>query len=265
MKIIVDLPLLYLDDVTYDNETLRYEKMRMELWHDGLKEISNIISTSKDIFFQTEMVINKELLEQSGLDPDSVAFNLSKFLFKDIKRVEAVRQSFVKTIRYDEIEPDHYDATKTYVVDNLIYEIFTPDELQEFAANMASDRLFEMSVREVIGELEFIDEYFDVIDTKRVAIELRKKLKRDDNVSLLSKKIFENDEELIHWMIDYNEEFTLDTIEIYMDYVKLGKHLTETEDDIIMEMERVGQHLVSMGDVKFPDGTSEYFYIFERY
>lgn len=266
MNITIDLPLLQLEDVIYDDDTLRYEKMRMEMWHDNnLKTLSDIISTSQDIFFQSEMTINKGLLEQSDLDPDNVSFGLAKFLFKDIQRAEVVRQHFDTIKRYDEIEPEIYDATKTYVVNDITYEVYSYNELMSYARQSTSDRLYDMSISEIIGEVEFIKDYFDVINVKRVAKDIRKKIKEDSLNSSMSDDFFNNDEEIIMWMSEHDEEYLFDVIQSHMDYEKLGNQTVDSEEEAIVELENIGQTLTFAGDVTFIDNASSYFYVFERY
>lgn len=261
MKITIDLPLLQLEDITFDVETLKYEDRRLELWNN-LQKVSDSLTASSDIFFQTEMTINKELLEQSGLDIDNTTIKLAEILFDDIHRAEAVRQHF-GTITYDEIEvgSESLNASATYVVGDSYYDVFNEKELLDYGREVSENYMKDSSVMELIGEIENLNDYFDVIDVKGLSSVFRKKMKNENLPFDQNNK----DEEVIIWMSEHDEEYTLDNIENFLDYGKLAEQMIHDEESAAAQLHGLDGDHIFANDVELNGYGTKYFHIFERY
>jgi hypothetical protein len=143
------------------------------------------------------------------------------------------------------------------------------NQLMIEARDYYNDYTREMSIEETIGDIKYLDDYFDVIDTENLANFIREEIIELDMDDYFSEETLGDDEKLIKAFIEtgHGEEFIFDTIEKkdLFDYEKYSETNITTVDDALNYIEPY------MGDLKYRGQTtldgwkpSEVF-VFERF
>ena len=164
MNIKIDLPLIKVNGVIFEDETLLFQSKKLELWKTNISKISEHIKIVQDLFFQSEMVIDEKLLDQLGIDIETSTFELVKLLFKNLETVTNLQK--YTNVRFDEIEADYESKIggNRYSIGYDEYEVLYENELIDYAREFERNRINGLSIEEIIGDIDYISDYFDVIN-----------------------------------------------------------------------------------------------------
>ena len=162
----IDLPLLQLSNVSYDDETITYEGRRLELWNTDIVNLFENLKGAAYIFFQDKMTtIDTDVLKASYDTVDNATMHLSKLLFEYIHKAHILRQNL--DMRFDEIkEVVLQDKTTVYEANGTDYTIFDSKELFSRAKAGVIDNIKGDTPEDVVNN---IADYQDIIDIKKLA------------------------------------------------------------------------------------------------
>jgi hypothetical protein len=169
MNVDFDLPLLKLKGIKYDDENFRYNGYRLETWNSNdLQKIGEHFQVAEDLFFQTEMSINKDLLSQLELDHDKITLELANLLFGNLEMATNL-QKFTG-VRFDEIniEFEGQGGSNRYTIDGEEYDVYYENELISDAKDFNRDYVTDMGLEELIGDIKYLSDYYDVIDPDKL-------------------------------------------------------------------------------------------------
>ena len=268
MIVKIDLPLLKLNNIEFSDEHLRYNGYRLSTYNSELSKITDQFGIAEELFFQTETLINKGLLEQLNLDMENTTYELSNLLFGNLEFAVAVQKA--TDVRFDQIEVT-YDGngSNIFEIDGQEWVAMYEHQLMVEARDFYNEYTRDMSFEEIIGDIKYINDYFDVIDTENLAIFIKEEIIELDLDDYFSEETLDDDEKLIKAFIEtgHGEEFILDTIEkkYLFDYEKYS------ETNIIDVEDALNYIAPYMGDLKYRGQTtldgwkpSEVF-VFERF
>lgn len=266
MNVTINLPLLKLRNCDYSEETLRSEEFgRIEMWRDAeLKTIAASISVASDMFFQTELDVDDEFLKQTGTDADKLTFIIIGQMFSDLYKVTALQQHL--EVRFDEITPDREPKIggHTYSVDGTEYDVYYNSEVIEIAREFQIEYMKNSSISDVIGDIEYIEDFFGAINIKLLSKFIRTKIEEDELEDFVPDEAMEDNKKLILWMAKEDEEFVLDKLEKCFDYDKMAELDINSVDEAVTQMNSYSEHLFS--DTISVDGsTKKFVHIFRRY
>lgn len=266
MNVTINLPLLKLSNCDYSDETLRSKQFgRIEMWRDEeLKTVATSISVAEDMFFQTELDIDDEFLKQSGIDADKLTYIIIGQIFSDLYKVTALQQHL--EVRFDEITPESEPKVggHSYDVDGEEYDVYYNSEVIDIAKEFHIDYMKNSSIQDVIGDIQYIEDFLPAIDVKSFARVIKKKVEDEELEDFMPDDAWGNDKALVLWMAKEDEDFFMDNLERYFSYDKMAEWDIKTVDEAVTQMNSYSEHLFS--DVISVDGsTKKFVHIFRRY
>ena len=229
MKLTINLPLLKLN-ATFSEETIRYGKnSRIELWRSKkLKKLPESIKFAQDIFFQDNLEMDETFFNSIELDSLDATFELVRMMFDNLQKVVALQEHL--EVRFDEIEPisERDKSFHIYDVDGTEYAVFYDRDLMAYAIELQIDTMNNSSMSDIMGQISYVEDYFEVIDVKKTARRIRDKLDKE-NVSEedLSNDIYNDDKKLIVWMADEDEYYLADLLHDTFNFEEFAKNSVE--------------------------------------
>lgn len=266
MNIDINLPLLKLNDVTLDNELLKHEDNFLKMYsNSSLQKILEAINTAKNIFFQDKISIDKNLLNQIGLDHYKMTTELSKILFDNVLYAEALR--IYLECRYDEFyeyaESKEDGCTFILEINERYFDVYNEEQLIRAARENAYYNLNNRGMLEIIGDIEYIADYFDLIEVEKLVKDIKSTIKSNDSKVPDDVDINDN-EDFIKWFAEEYEEIFFDTLEEYFDFDKAVKQWVSNDTEAVSEMEGFGSSIVWSGNTKLDGFKSQHLYVYER-
>lgn len=263
MKITISLPLIKMD-ATFSDDTIRYGKgSRIELWHtDEMKSLAENMKTAGDIFFQDNLDLDESFLTNIGLDAYNTTFEFVDAMFSDKNKVVALQQHL--KVRFDEIEPEYEPKVGAHIydVDGEEYGVYYNSEVIESAKELHIDYMMNSSIQDVIGDIQYIEDFLPAIDIKAFAKAIRKKVEDDELQDFMPDDAWESDTKMVLWMVKEDEDFFMDNLEKYFNYDKMAELDINTVDEALVQVGQYSEHIFT----GTPNGTDKkLIHIFKRY
>jgi len=264
MIVDIDLENLKLKGLTYDDEVLRYNGYRLELWNSPLIKITESFAMAVELFFQESFVIDTDTLKKFNFDIGNTTIELSNLLFDNIQMAEAIHQYTLAP--YNEIS----EGIVTY--DNPIIYKYAGDELEAYyesqvistAKEFKANYLSEMNLDEIVDE--YILDYLDFTDTIKLVDILRDSVSNEadgDYTELLSI------DDSIEFIKKYNKQFEDLVVQIedndLFDYDKFVDDEIYNIDTAIEEVSPYIGDMVFDKVISIAGWNETKVYIFERY
>lgn len=267
MNVDIDLPLLKLKGVKYIDKEFKYDGYRLTTFDANLEKLGNHFEVAQEFFFQDEMVINKGVLDEVGLDVEKTTYELANILFGNLETAANVQKH--TGVRFDQIKPEfegHGDGNR-YSVDGQEYDVYYENELMATAKEYHSDYARDQGISDMIGDIKYINDYYDVIDADKLW-ELIEEYAEDEGLDLSEapddvKKAIQwfademgDDGDFIFELIDEKELFDYDA---YTD-----SSIGDVDYAVDVMNPYVGD-LEYTGSVSLDGWKESIVYIFERY
>lgn len=213
-NISIELPDLELYSITYDEGYFKFNDYSMKSNYD-LKKLESFFGDAASIFFQTEFLINEELIESLNEDLEKITYEFARLLFDDFEKARAVFLALEKNYRFDEITIS-FEGTNnpsSYNVDGISYDVCYPNELisigqqnyYDYLNDQGFDDLFDT---DVINET-IIKKYLKAVNIKKLAEFIRLHIKENESLdSTIPVEVLNDDKELVDTFIDMNDEFS---------------------------------------------------------
>lgn len=273
MKIDIDLPHLILKGVRYEDETFYYDGYKLEAWKGDITKLVNHIQAAKDFFFQEEMSINKDISTEIGLDLEYLTFELANLLFSNLEKAVAVWNATNKEYRFDEIELTwEGQGSSLFNIDGTDYDAYYYNELIEQAQQFHFDYINDMPISDTIGDIKYLSDYFDVIDTTKLADEIRAELDQMDMLNYMSEDTLDDDIKLIKAFVDMNDDYNIEdfiwdtlTDKELFDIDAYTQGIIDNESDAIDQMSGMIGDLIYNGQTVLDGWKPSTVYVFERY
>lgn len=265
MKISIELPLLKLKDVEYDDEYFRYEGYILSTFNNVLTEMNKQFEIAQDLFFQEEISIDKDFLEQLKLDAETVTYELANLLFGNLEKAVGVQK--YTGARFDQINVEYEGQGEArYIVDDTEYTVMYTDEAILQAREIDSENVGDMGLSELVGDIKYINDYFDIINPEKFLTVL-KDFSEAENINLNG--IPEDTKKAIRWLIkeidDPNSVFELIEDKGLFDYVDYAETNIVDVDFAIDVLNPYFGDMVYSGKTVLNGWKPNTVYIFERY
>jgi len=197
MRIIIDLPLIKLQGVEYSDEHFRYNGYKLSTFNGSLAEMSKQFEIAQELFFQDEMSINKDFLEQVKLDTETVTYELANLLFGNLEKAVGLQK--YTGVRFDQINVEFEgQGGARYEVDDINYDVMYEDEAIAEAREFDRDYAIDMGLSELIGDAKYIDDYFDIINPEKLLTTLKD---FSESQKIEMKGIPDDTKKAISWLI----------------------------------------------------------------
>lgn len=270
MTVDFDLPLIKVKGVTYSDEAFRYNGYRLDAWRGDISKFDEHFKIAEDLFFQTEMSINKDLLSELNLDLENTTYALANLLFDNLEKASNLQKQL--DCRFDEIEDGltNYNEPVVYIVDGTEYITYYLNELLAEAREFYEEYISDSSISDVIGGPEYLKEYFDVINVRDLATEVRKEIVDRDQVDYMDEDTYNDDKKVIMWLAETDTEgemfiWQMLEEEKLFDYIKYAEQSIVDDSDAIDQLNSmIGDHIYT-GQVVLDGWKPSKVYIFERY
>jgi len=164
MIIDFDIENLDLKNVTYEDDVLRFNGYRLELWHDNpiLDRLKDYCNLSADMFLCDSILINDKSHNNIAKTEEEIVMAIIPLLFENPQKALAVQQYTLAS--FDEIKEGHVtynsEIVYTYAGDNIT--AYYEDELINFGKEYAYNDV-ENNLGDFLDE-RVIKSYFEFIN-----------------------------------------------------------------------------------------------------
>ncbi len=238
MRLTINLPLLKIDG-TFSDDTIRYGKDgRIELWHTKImKALAENIKAAGEFFFQDNLEIDEPFFNSIGMNSLDMTFEFARVMFNNLQKVLALQEHL--EVRFDEItavsERDMF--FHIYEVDGTEYSVFYDRDLMAYATELEQETLRNSSMQDIMGQISYVEDYFEVIDIKKTAQKIRNKINMDKFKDELTDNIYNDDKKLILWLSEEDEYFLADILYETFDFDKFAKTAIEDPETAITKID----------------------------
>ena len=262
MIVHVNLKNLTLKNIKYEGDILKYNGYLIELWNsDILSELAENFDVAQEFFFQDEITIDKDLINEVNVDETETVYELINLLFGNVQKAIAVQKYTKENFQNIKEGTIIYDSPITYTVDGINYDAYYDSEVINEAKEMRSNFLNDNPLYDLIDK--HITDYLDYIDIPNLVKTLRKIVSKKTEIN------WDMPDDDIQFIKEYTNRFDdiVEQIEDndYFDYDKLIDEEIVNVSDALDELSGLIGDLVYSNKIQVGKWKTETVYLFETY
>lgn len=165
MLIHLKLPLIELNNMTFDDETYFYKGYQLNAWRGDIQKLNRSIASVGSVFFQDEITITPDLVIQSGLDVEYVTMEFANLLFSNLEKAAALQKYYDAKFNEIEVVWEGQNEEAILKIDNIEFSVFYESEFINMAVESYQGYIDDVSLQDTIGSFDNLinfDSYFDI-------------------------------------------------------------------------------------------------------
>ena len=261
MTVHIKLEDLSLRHLEYDDDVLRYNGYRLELWNSFIVKLTENFDIAQELFFQDEVTIDKELVKEAGFDETETVHELINLLFDNVQKAVAVQKYTLAQFQDIEEGTVLYNSPVTYTFAGTDINAYYENEAIIEAKEARTDFLLNNPLYDIVDE--YVLDYLDYIDIPKLTNTLRELVSNESEIE------WDMPDDDIQFITEYTKRFEdiVEQIEDndYFDFDKLVDSEITDISEALEEIQGLIGDLVYESEIQVGKWETQTVYLFESY